>query len=163
MLAEHHHKALQTVCVATQATYPAVDTWFQLETLCFSVWHSLSPVNYEALCLVHSTLSDSETSRPGLSHIVWLCNTFIVKSWNEWTQHITLCPPIRQVASKSKATPLKLVTRLQVVCDPTNTLHNHTSARNACSSDWNRGTTLVIHDVMTHCLDVRLDVSSRCV
>ncbi|DBA91064.1 TPA: hypothetical protein ACH3X1_014332 [Trebouxia sp. C0004] len=32
-----------------------------------------------------------------------------------------------------------------------------------CSSDWNRGTTLVIHDLMTHCLDVRLDVSSRCV
>ena len=33
-----------------------------------------------------------------------------------------------------EATPLKLVTRLQVVCDPTNTLHNHTvctSARNA--------------------------------
>ena len=28
------------------------------------------------------------------------------------------------------------------------------------SSDWNKATTLVIHDLMTHCLDVRLDVSS---
>ena len=53
-----NHKALQTICVATQASYPTVDTWFQLETFCFSVWHSLSPVNYEALCLVHSTWSE---------------------------------------------------------------------------------------------------------
>ena len=63
---------------------------------------SVQLVDYEALWFHHNTLSDSETSLPGLSFSVWLWDT-LSKSWNEWTQHITLCPPIGQLASKSNA------------------------------------------------------------
>ena len=63
-------------------------------------------------------VSDSETHclRAEMSG---LNTSLYVRPWDNW---------------HPKATPLKLVTRLQVVCDPTNTLHNHTvctSARNA--------------------------------
>ena len=74
-----------------------IDTQFPLETFLFAI----CPTSWLRGTLV-SSLSDSETSLPGLSFSVWLWDT-LSKSWNEWSQDITLCPPIRQLASNSNA------------------------------------------------------------